>query len=647
MNYKGNDKYGALPRRTVIANQPHMLAYINPQEEMLLRQLGGTGQAGPMGVPAYPPGDGGFSPDGGGGYGGGGGFGGYGGSEGGGGGYNDAADAIAAAQQQAIDNAAAMAAADAAIAGQIEAAAQEEANAAAMAEAEAEAEAIAIQDPSGITNTSGATTTSIVGTSMFDNMRALRGLPPLGEIEVTADDTVSDVGRADADFGMGSIDGVSDVGVSDIGSGSGFLGVSDGGSGYVDPGVSVSAGTPDFGYDFGAGSIDGVSDEGTGNIGSGGVDFDSGGDYLGEFGGGGVDLGGSVSAGTPDLGFDFGMGSDDGVGTSAGEEDVGISIDPYDNPYAIDITDTNIYTENPDGTYTVEDGEPDPIEMGGDGEGEPPANGGDGNGIDTTETTATTSIQDPAEYFNLRRSTAPSGWMSNSIWSSAGKGPDFDVDVYQEADGSLRFRETGELIPTEYLKYIDLARRTEMKAPGEEEDIIDEIIPLDDDTVVDTMVDTVVEPLDDDTIVEPLDDDTVVDTVVETITPSSTAITSQRADGSDMTDMTTIVEGPTDYSMDPDVAESTASTLSGRAQGYYDLVSSGEKGLYEVYEQSLNNRRNRNPMARQAAQDAVDEYLYNNLTPDELRAWQDGQFNPITDPTSSVYNPQGIPEGLL
>ena len=32
-------------------------------------------------------------------------------------------------------------------------------------------------------------------------------------------------------------------------------------------------------------------------------------------------------------------------------------------PYAIDIQDTNIYTENPDGTYTVEDGEPDPIDV--------------------------------------------------------------------------------------------------------------------------------------------------------------------------------------------------------------------------------------------------------------------------------------------
>ena len=377
MNYKGNDKYGVLPRRTMIANQPHMLSYITPQEEMLLRQLGGTGQAGPMGVPAYPPGDGGFSPDGGGGYGGGGGFGGFGGSEGPGGGYNDAADAIAAAQQQAIDNAAAMAAADAAIAGQIEAAAQEEANAAAMAEAEAEAEAIAIQDPSGITNTSGATTTSIVGTSMFDNMRNL----------MAQEEAKNNIGSS----GYVSVDAMADT-------------------------------TPDVGF---------IPDN-----------F------------------------TPDLGGYMGIVDDDGLpNIDVNEGDFDPIGEPEPEPYAIDIQDTNIYTENPDGTYTVEDGEQyEPPANG----GEPPANGGDGNGIDTTETTATTSIQDPAEYFNLRRSTAPSGWMSNSIWRAAGKGPDFDVDVYQDADGSLRFRETGELIPTEYLKYIDLARRTEMDAPEED-----------------------------------------------------------------------------------------------------------------------------------------------------------------------------------
>ena len=597
MNYKGNDKYGALPRRTVIANQPHMLAYINPQEEMLLRQLGGTGQAGPMGVPAYPPDDGGFSPDGGGGYGGGGGFGGFGGSEGPGGYEGPSAAEIA--------------------------------NAFAIAEAAVANASVDVDSGMGaaIGSTGGLNDTSFTGT----------------------DGASANVTGTDFDSGAGSVDGVSDVGVSDLGVSTETIG---------------------------------------GNIGLSGEEFDDIG-LVNTTGSGGV------SAGVTGTDFDFGAGSGTGinvgVGTSAGENDVidySDTLDLYD-----DVTDFNTgSTVNPD---DIEGGEPDSIistgfpenpEEGPPDDFEPPVNEPEPE-------------IDPAEYFNLRRSTAPSGWMSNSIWSSTGKGPDFDVDVYQEADGSLRFRETGELIPTEYLKYIDLARRTEMDAPEEEEDIIDEIIPLDDDTVVDT----VVEPLDDDTVVEPLDDSTVVETEADPIDmsnyakysnnilqmqiglmdmdlrydvngdgvvntqdatriqqmfeegtpfilpsiPSSTAITSQRADGSDMTDMTTIVEGPTDYSMDPDVAESTASTLSGRAQGYYDLVSSGEKGLYEVYEQSLNNRRNRNPMARQAAQDAVDEYLYNNLTPDELRAWQDGQFNPITDPTSSVYNPQGIPEGLL
>ena len=65
--------------------------------------------------------------------------------------------------------------------------------------------------------------------------------------------------------------------------------------------------------DFGMGSNDGVSDVGTGDIVTGGVDFDSGGDYLGEFGGSGIDLDGGITAGTPDLGYDFGMGSNDGV----------------------------------------------------------------------------------------------------------------------------------------------------------------------------------------------------------------------------------------------------------------------------------------------------------------------------------------------
>lgn len=43
----------AVPRETEIMGQPHMLAYINPEEEMMLRQMGGSGMAGPGGVPSY------------------------------------------------------------------------------------------------------------------------------------------------------------------------------------------------------------------------------------------------------------------------------------------------------------------------------------------------------------------------------------------------------------------------------------------------------------------------------------------------------------------------------------------------------------------------------------------------------------------
>jgi hypothetical protein len=51
--YQGNSKNA--PRETFINDQRHMLAYINPFEEDLLRNYGGTGQAGPGGVPAFPP----------------------------------------------------------------------------------------------------------------------------------------------------------------------------------------------------------------------------------------------------------------------------------------------------------------------------------------------------------------------------------------------------------------------------------------------------------------------------------------------------------------------------------------------------------------------------------------------------------------
>ena len=503
MNYKGNSRFGALPRRTMIANQPHMLAYINPQEEMLLRQLGGTGQPGPMGVPAYPPGDGGFGFGGSGGYGGGGGFGGFGGSEAPGGGY---------------------------------------------------------------------------------------GGPDVGFIP---DNYTPDLG--------GYIGTIDDDGLPDV---------------TPDVGFVPDNSTPDLDGYIGTSN---VSDPSEISIGSTPATVAVPDNY------------------TPDLGGYIGTIDDDGLPNVDVNEG-----DFINNPYAIDITDTNIYTENPDGTYTVEDGEPDPIEI---DEPDPiintgfPENPEEGSPDDFEPPVNQPEPEiDTAEYFNLFRSTQPSSWMSNSIWSSYGVGPDFDVDVYQEADGALRFRDTGDLVPEEYLKYIPYAKRTKMKAPGEEDEPIVE--------------ESVIEPLDDNTVVEPLDDDTVVEPVeedaVETGTPSSTIITNQASDGSDFTDMTTIVDEPTDYSIDPSIAEATASTLSDRAQGFYDLVSSGNKSLYELNQLSLaNNPKSRNPLVRQAAQDAVNEYLYSNLTPDELRAWLDGQFNPITDPTSSVYNPQGIPEGLL
>ena len=56
-----NKQPGSIPRKTMINDQPHMLAYINPREAMMLKSMGGTGQPGPGGVPAFPePGFGGF-----------------------------------------------------------------------------------------------------------------------------------------------------------------------------------------------------------------------------------------------------------------------------------------------------------------------------------------------------------------------------------------------------------------------------------------------------------------------------------------------------------------------------------------------------------------------------------------------------------
>ncbi len=41
------------PRRTDIRGQDHMLSYITPDEADILKALGGSGEAGPMGIPAY------------------------------------------------------------------------------------------------------------------------------------------------------------------------------------------------------------------------------------------------------------------------------------------------------------------------------------------------------------------------------------------------------------------------------------------------------------------------------------------------------------------------------------------------------------------------------------------------------------------
>jgi hypothetical protein len=49
---------GGVPRETVIGGQPHMLAYINPEEEQMLYAAGGSGEPGPGGIPAFIPDDG-------------------------------------------------------------------------------------------------------------------------------------------------------------------------------------------------------------------------------------------------------------------------------------------------------------------------------------------------------------------------------------------------------------------------------------------------------------------------------------------------------------------------------------------------------------------------------------------------------------
>jgi len=60
--YKFADGGPVPPRETTIRGQEHMLTYITPDEADILEALGGTGEAGPMGIPSYPePGMGGDS----------------------------------------------------------------------------------------------------------------------------------------------------------------------------------------------------------------------------------------------------------------------------------------------------------------------------------------------------------------------------------------------------------------------------------------------------------------------------------------------------------------------------------------------------------------------------------------------------------
>ena len=53
-NFIGLEDGGAVPpRRADIRGQDHMLSYITPDEADILKALGGSGEAGPMGIPAY------------------------------------------------------------------------------------------------------------------------------------------------------------------------------------------------------------------------------------------------------------------------------------------------------------------------------------------------------------------------------------------------------------------------------------------------------------------------------------------------------------------------------------------------------------------------------------------------------------------
>ena len=60
MKKKPQGKFAAgkveAPRKVTINGETHYLVYVTPEEAKGLKKAGGTGQAGPKGIPAYPVG---------------------------------------------------------------------------------------------------------------------------------------------------------------------------------------------------------------------------------------------------------------------------------------------------------------------------------------------------------------------------------------------------------------------------------------------------------------------------------------------------------------------------------------------------------------------------------------------------------------
>ena len=52
-NGGGLPSLATVPMETTMAGQPHRLAYVNPIEEEMMKQMGGAGFPGPGGIPSY------------------------------------------------------------------------------------------------------------------------------------------------------------------------------------------------------------------------------------------------------------------------------------------------------------------------------------------------------------------------------------------------------------------------------------------------------------------------------------------------------------------------------------------------------------------------------------------------------------------